>query len=295
MDRGQPTNMKQAEQYLDRLKVPPPAPVELIKLLESICEAGPVTGHRPRLSGHQPALPVEKINRIARAPFCGPTPATDLFEVVMKLGCHELNCLFTALGTTNQFSGSKNPDTPDLNRLWRHLIISAVAAATIARRINESEAVAFIAGLLHDLGKPIFAAVEHAKYARLEQRKCACGLNLSQAEQLAFGVNHAPLGAQLLTRWGLPESIVTAVRRHHEPVAPDEPGARWVALVQMANVFAHFLNKEKPLICDISMCNPNAMSLLGLPAKEIPGLVREIDNGLQRVQGFSQMPFGQLN
>jgi putative nucleotidyltransferase with HDIG domain len=200
-----------------------------------------------------------------------------------------------ALVTASTFTRLKTFGGMDLNKLWRHSVISAVAAGAIAKRVDEPQAVAFTAGLLHDIGKLILASVEDSHYAELVRLHGVCHLKLDRAEQEVFGVEHAALGAELLARWGLPDTIVAAVRHHHSASSSVAAPGRLVAIIKLANNLAHFLSIDAAQMCDTTRCNPNALPLLGLTDKELPELIQQIDDGLRHVQGFSKLTFNQFN
>lgn len=73
---------------------------------------------------------------------------------------------------------------------WPHSLATAAAAASLARHGGTSVEVAYAAGLLHDIGVLL-------------------GEGSADDE-------HAHHGADLLERWNLPETLVAAVRHHHD-------------------------------------------------------------------------------
>ena len=84
------------------------------------------------------------------------------------------------------------PDYPDW--LWLHSLATACACSVLARHIGESVDEAFTVGLLHEVGWLLAA---------------------SNGVALASNADHIALGAELLTRWNLPDRIVAAVQQHH--------------------------------------------------------------------------------
>lgn len=125
--------------------------------------------------------------------------------------------------------------------LRTHSLAVADLAATIANDGQRWES-AYIAGLLHDLGRLALLHGLPEEYADIERSARERSEPLVRAERAAFGATHAQLGAALLRRWHLPEPIVEAVAFHHSPseiaaATPIVPLA-----VHVADHFAHAAN-----------------------------------------------------
>lgn len=129
---------------------------------------------------------------------------------------------------------------PLIEQLWQHGILVARVAKALASheglgtlRIEQ----AFLAGLLHDLGRLVLAVNLPDEYARWEQ--CVKQGNHAplQAEQQVFGATHAEVGAYLLSVWGLTESIVEAVAFHHVPMEAQSPEFTILTALHVANAW----------------------------------------------------------
>lgn len=96
--------------------------------------------------------------------------------------------------------------------LWEDSLRTATAARAIALHENFSAAAAdeaFLAGILHDVGKVVLAAPGAAP---------GSDHSLSRETRVAhIERHHAEVGAYLLSLWGFPNSIVEAVAFHDEP------------------------------------------------------------------------------
>lgn len=111
--------------------------------------------------------------------------------------------------------------------LWRHSLRAAVAARDLAsnlRRHRVDPDLAFTAGLLHDIGKPVLSEVL-APDAR--ERLAAAALrkepDFEAVERGEVGLSHAEAGEALARRWSLPQALQTALRFHHQPSrAPED-------------------------------------------------------------------------
>ena len=125
--------------------------------------------------------------------------------------------------------------------LWRHSV--GVALAVEHQRSYSKLKVAphaFAAGLLHDIGKLVFARQLEPTVLTYIERACAeDGLSAEEAEQEVLRACHAELGALVISNWGLPECIATAVRFHHNPLhANDETSRRVCFQIALADAVA---------------------------------------------------------
>lgn len=91
---------------------------------------------------------------------------------------------------------------------------ATAARASISERSRAEEA--YAAGLLHDIGRLVFAYELRDRYAHVVTTAATSGCTLAKLEQEQFGVTHAEVGAHLLAMWALPPALVEAVGGHHD-------------------------------------------------------------------------------
>jgi putative nucleotidyltransferase with HDIG domain len=135
-----------------------------------------------------------------------------------------------------------------LSSLWDH----SLGVGTLARMIAQNGGLprkvsdqAFLAGLLHDVGKLVLAENMPERYYKGYWMGIQEGIQLFEAEEKVFGANHAQLGAYLLALWGLPDWVVAATAYHHRPEAKIEDGFSPVTAVHIANVLDHETHPNK--------------------------------------------------
>jgi len=147
--------------------------------------------------------------------------------------------------------------------LWRHSLACAAAAQNLARRAHfRGTEEAFVAGLLHDIGKVVMSAYLKAEFAQVLTRVAKGRLTFSDAEREVLGFDDAEVGARLLERWNLPSTLVTAVRYHHAPSqAPESPLA---ALVHVADTICLTLGIGLGVDGMAYTLDPNALAMLHL-------------------------------
>lgn len=111
-------------------------------------------------------------------------------------------------------------------------LAAAVGAITraLVRRSNPGEAdVAFVAGLIANVGISGMACLHGETYRSLLQSLAGSPLSLVEAERKSFGRTHAEGSAGLLWSYGLPPIVLSACLKHHEPDQAGIVGAVGIA------------------------------------------------------------------
>ncbi|GAG36994.1 unnamed protein product, partial [marine sediment metagenome] len=140
-------------------------------------------------------------------------------HAIVVLGFREIRNL--ALGVT-VFAlrfGRDRSSPLDHTDFWRHTLAVASAARMIATCISLPDPEeAYIAGLIHDIGKLVL--VEHFpnEYTEALWKASAEACSLNEAEQSVLSIDHAEVGRKLCEHWKLPESLTLAVGSHHRPL-----------------------------------------------------------------------------
>jgi HD-like signal output (HDOD) protein len=160
------------------------------------------------------ALTAEVLRR-ANSPLFGlAAKVTSASQAVMLLGTDEIRRLAMSISLARHFSGENRT----MWRLWRHAFARALVAERIARVTGLGTETAYSAGLLADIGMYGLMVSFFAEEQRVLDLAVTPDAMLA-GEEREFGVNHCQAGEWLARQWGLPESIINAVARHHE--APD--------------------------------------------------------------------------
>ncbi len=169
------------------------------------------------------------IMKLVNSAFFGTRQSISSIErAVAYLGLDTLGAL--VLGhSVFQTGGSRSAKAGNFEGLWRHSLRTATIARAIAllEKLPRTRAEeAFLAGMLHDVGRVIFAS----------RSTIIPGGDPTSDQDM--DAHHAEAGAYLLGLWGFPSQIVEAVAQHHTPSRRGDTGFSATVLVHIADCLA---------------------------------------------------------
>jgi putative nucleotidyltransferase with HDIG domain len=187
------------------LPVFPKAAMEALRLARD-----PDAGHREleRALGKDPVLAGEIVMLANSGALGGSAAVNSLSGALMRVGTIAAANHIAAAAVRTCFASVK------LHDLWEHSLQAAENAGALAGDSNSDAGEAYLAGLVHDIGRLAFELSDAALGVRQWEES---GFPTTYAEMLSTGADHTELGADVLERWSFPESIVEAVRFHHRP------------------------------------------------------------------------------
>ena len=160
-----------------------------------------------------------RVLRLANSPYYGLSRSVvDVSEAVVVLGMRNVRNLALVASSYPWLTKPLKGYALAPNEMWRHSFGVAVAASLTAERSRKvSKDEAFVAGLLHDLGKTAISV--------WLENKLPAMLKLAEREQIPFdeverkvlGYDHMEVGAHMAEHWNLPQTLVDVMRYHHRP------------------------------------------------------------------------------
>ncbi len=161
---------------------------------------------------HDQALAL-RIMGISNAVFYGfPRKISSISQAILVLGFEMVKGLAISMVVFKGISGDRRNDVA---AIWQHSFEVALASTLLAQKTGLiSKDTAFLAGLLHDIGRPIIFQVHGKNYLEVSAPDSA---GLIVLEEESFGAAHPEAGAWFADKCKLPEDCVAAIRYHHDP------------------------------------------------------------------------------
>lgn len=196
-----------------------------------------------------PAMAANLLRVANSAAYAGASPFTTIPSALVRLGATGIR-RFLLTAAANRVLNIRSRGNLSL-RLQVRSVGVGHAAARVATHFGTDPEVAFLGGLLHDVGWAMGYAALPAVLPRLpaEYRQKPAALD-ALVEHL-----HADLGSAVAEAWNLPAMAVDAIRAHHDPVSLG------------GGLIAHVVHAGTR-ICDLA-----GIGLVERPAVDLPGEV----------------------
>jgi putative nucleotidyltransferase with HDIG domain len=199
-----------------------------------------------RVISADPALTVRILALANGSFFRNGRGSAALPEAVARLGPDSVHSV-ASTAVLDLFSS--RTDLPD--HFWLHAVTTAVAAARVAVHMDVNPAQALTVGLLHDFGEPLLYQRSPEQFDEMIRSASGKSADARRAiEREVFGVDHAALGAQVLSSNGLPTTITDAVRDHHVAGAAADPLTR---VVQLGDCVAEVVEGNVQVDLDVAL------------------------------------------
>lgn len=160
-----------------------------------------------------PVLSAQVLRMANSSRYGGLSTAATLKQALSRLGAEQVVRLAMAAAQVSLYQSRHPLFRSSVADLWKTAFASAIGAAWIAHRSNHGEIAeqAFLAGLMHDVGKlVVMRSIEKLMF----EQKIEAALPDAVAMEMVDAL-HCEFGFELTRRWNLPEAYAVICRDHH--------------------------------------------------------------------------------
>ncbi|MBI9101133.1 MAG: HDOD domain-containing protein [Spirochaetales bacterium] len=249
-----------SQEIVDQIDKLPQFPDNIVQLQKLINDPESEISDIARQVSMDPSLTADLLKIVNSAQFMLPKKVDNIVEAVKLLGLKGLKNQLYTYGTQKVLN-TKQKD------LWDHSAKTAFLSYNLARNFKKKRDLlddAYVGGILHDMGKIIFSEVHPHLLDRITAYCSAKEINRNLFEDFSAGLNHAEIGGMIAKKWNFPESLVSAIKYHHEPHLAAPEFRDVVETVYLANAIANLENKE----IHFDQVDPDVLRSFGISSEE---------------------------
>lgn len=228
----------------------PPLPALASRIINSCFDDKTNYNALAAIVKQDPILTARILILINSPAFALPSRIEDLSHAISLLGKNQIRNLALSITIFDTFTSGGKERESQMAAFWQHCVACAHACEALAKELKYPRPEeAFIAGLLHDVGKLVaYHRLENNFSKFLSQLKNATPESNQEwppltLEKEVIGAGHHLIGKWAAETWNFPEAIVEAIWLHHQP----PPGGRneipsLALLVRFADALCNLYN-----------------------------------------------------
>ncbi len=217
----------------------PAFPKSVQKILELTRDSNATPKDLVQVINNDPVVTVKILKVVNSAYYSLPKQITSVGNAVVYMGFNTIKNLALSIAAIGMLP-KDNAAGFDSQQYLLHSLATAAIAKKLALSLDDADPMdCFIAGLLHDFGKVVFAQFMPAEFSQALQLSQSSGTSLHEALRHAIGADHAVVGAMLVEKWRFAPALIETIRNQH---GDDLKDTDMIACVFGANQIAKKLN-----------------------------------------------------
>lgn len=230
-----------------------------------------------------------KLLKVVNSPFFGfSRKIMTVQDAVVLLGFNATRNTVLSISVMNTLGKESVVEGFDLHEFWRHSIATGLASRFLARKARFDHEKAFVAGIVHDIGKIVLQQYFREELEHVLQTMRDKKVSFYEAELAVYNGTHSDLGSYLADKWNLPLPLIEAIDLHHRPgEAAEEPAL--VSVVHIANAVASGLGYGFAGSTKNTDLDAQALECLDFSAAHIEGWLEDLQDELQQSEEIFEL------
>lgn len=162
-----------------------------------------------------PVVTVKILRVVNSAYYSLPKQITSINHALVYLGFNTIKNLALSIAAIGMLP-KDNAAGFDGQQYLLHSLTTASIAKQLASRVDDADPMdCFIAGLLHDFGKVVFAQFMPADFRLALDISRETQTSLAMSLRRVIGADHAVVGAMLVEKWRFAPNLIETIRHQH--------------------------------------------------------------------------------
>ncbi len=194
----------------------PPFPAVAMRVLKLLAREDMGLKELSQQIQADPALASEILALANSALFGFRTEIRSILQATTLLGAQRVKGI--ALTVAMKTYLAESFQIPALLACWQHSLACALLAEELAKVSLIESDFAYLAGLLHDVGRLALGMIKPMEYANLLSERHKSHADVFAREKELFGIDHCQAGRWLAESWKLPKPFIDVISKHHNAV-----------------------------------------------------------------------------
>lgn len=293
-DERQALTLEEVADKLQRLYRLPPMPALALRILQLTSSADASARELAELIEYDPSMTAQIMRYARSALFHYPGQLNSVQDAVTRvLGFDRVAHIALGIASVRAFDVPRE-GVLGMDNFWRHSLYCAFLCQKVAVLCGEDKGLAYLCGLLHNLGLLLIGHLFPAEFEELnELREHNPETSMQSLEERVFGsadhdaflaIGHGAIGGILHKLWQLPEPVIKAAGVHQQSGYHGEH-ENYVLMVQLANG----LLKQRQIGDEFNPDDVDDLaSCLKLSSGDLENLVADVDDVAEELDALAR-------
>ena len=280
-------NAVDLEKYLEGIEELPTPNFVVRRIIQLVSDPNTTVKQVQDAISMDPSMSAKVLKLANSAYYALPKKVSKLSEAIMILGFKTVRNLAMSIFTKESYFSQPIPQV-DERRLWRHLVLTAMACEVVSEILsypNKEET--FMVGLLHDLGKIVMGMLNPILLRKILEYARKSKVNFYDVEKELPIPHHGEMAAALFKVWGLSEITIESARNHHTPHRVEDENSRDIVyIVHVGNVIANIVDGGHDFNFSIVDIDLRVWEALNLTPRAFKTMIESVKNKQHLIEEF---------